>query len=187
MSSCNIQDSSPLTKAMSMQRVRVRVKGQGHRGCINFFPQFGISGVWLKFEFTACNEMMHKNGLLIKEASCYLFKSSVKFKGATGDRSVICICLDDFRTMNPTWMHGWLINDQHSFHGHVRFEICPIYCWLSSSGKFWDYTGWPIPDNSVSVSINNCIWQDTELSEREVHIAWSTILQGHPSYSRSQI
>ena len=51
-----------------------------------FWPKFGVSGLWLQFELTNGYEMMHKAWSSIQEVPCYFSRSSAKFQGHAGQK-----------------------------------------------------------------------------------------------------
>ena len=75
---------------------RSSIKFQGHTAKKNrpFWPKLGISGLWLKFEFTNGYEMMHKAWSSIEEVPYSFSRSSVKFQGHKAKKIV------DF---DPSW------------------------------------------------------------------------------------
>ena len=69
----------------------VYAKGQGQRSNVKvtevktelnrFWPNLGVSGLYLQLEFTDGYEMMHKAWSNIYEVSYYFSRSYVKFQG----------------------------------------------------------------------------------------------------------
>ena len=77
---------------MSMQKVKVR--GQRSRSQRST-PNLAVSGLWLQFEFTYGNEIMHTAGSSIEEVPYCFPRSSIKFQGHTGQN------ITDF---DPNWV-----------------------------------------------------------------------------------
>ena len=71
---------------MNVQFLRSPVKFQGHTGQENrqFWPELGVSGLQLQFEFTDGYEMVHKAWSSIENVPYCFSSSSVKFQGHTG-------------------------------------------------------------------------------------------------------
>ena len=80
VSSWNFQELLPWSEVMSMQKVNVR--GQRSRSQRST-PNLAVSGLWLQFEFTYGNEIMHTAGNSIEEVPYCFSRSSVKFQGHT--------------------------------------------------------------------------------------------------------
>ena len=54
-----------------------------------FWPNLGVSGLWLQFEFTNGQEMIHKAWSSIGEVPYCFSRSSVNFQGHVGQKSAI--------------------------------------------------------------------------------------------------
>ena len=80
VSSWNFQELLPMTKVRSMQKVKVR--GQRSRSQRSQ-PNLTVSGLYLKFEFTFYDEMMHIAWCCLEEVPYCFSRSSVKFQGHT--------------------------------------------------------------------------------------------------------
>ena len=83
-SSWNFQELLPITKVMSMQKVKVR--GQSFRSQRSQ-PNLTVSGLSLQFEFTYDVEMMHIAWWCLGEGPYCFWRSSVKFQGHAALRS----------------------------------------------------------------------------------------------------
>ena len=80
VSSWNFQELLPMTKVMSMQKVKVRgQRSRSQRSQLNLT----VSGLWLQFEFTYDDEMIHIAWCCLGEVSYCFSRSSVKFQGHT--------------------------------------------------------------------------------------------------------
>ena len=103
---------------MSMPKVKVR--GQRSRSQRSW-PHLAVSGLWLQFEFTYGDEMMHKAWCCLEEVPYCFSRSSVKFQGHTAKKkSKILSRIGRFRTVTPVWIHQWLWNDSQSLKQHRR-------------------------------------------------------------------
>ena len=80
LSSWNFQELLPMTKVRSMQKVKVR--GQRSRSQRSQ-PNLTVSGLYLQFEFTYDDEMMHIAWCCLEEVPYSFSRSSVKFHGHT--------------------------------------------------------------------------------------------------------
>ena len=80
VSSWNFQELLPMTKVRSMQKVKVR--GQRSRSQRSQ-PNLTVSGLWLQFEFTYDDKMMHIAWCCLEEVPYCFSRSSVKFQGHT--------------------------------------------------------------------------------------------------------
>ena len=80
VSSWNFQELLPRTRVTSMQKVKVR--GQGSRSQRSQ-PNLAISGLYLQFEFTYDDEMIHKAWCCLGQVPYCFSRSSVKFQGHT--------------------------------------------------------------------------------------------------------
>ena len=80
VSSWNFQELLPMTNVRSMQKVKVR--GQRSRSQRSQ-PNLTVSGLWLQFEFTYDDEMMHIVWYCSEEVPYCFSRSSVKFQGHT--------------------------------------------------------------------------------------------------------
>ena len=80
VSSCNFQELLSMTKVRSMQKVKIR--GQRSRSQRSQ-PNATVSGLWLQFEFTYDDEMMHIAWCCLEEVPYCFSRSSVKFQGHT--------------------------------------------------------------------------------------------------------
>ena len=76
VSSWNFQELLPMTKVRSMQNVKVR--GQRSRSQRSR-PNLIVSGLYLQFEFTYDDEMMHIAWRCLEEVPYCFLRSSVKF------------------------------------------------------------------------------------------------------------
>ena len=85
VSSWNFQELLPMTKVMSMQKVKVR--GQRSRSQRSW-PNLSVSGLYLLFEFTYGDEMMHTAWCCLEEVPYCFSRSSVKFQGHTAQKIV---------------------------------------------------------------------------------------------------
>ena len=83
VSSWNFQELLPLTDVMSMPKVKVG--GQRSRSQRSW-PHLAVSGLWLQFEFTYGDEMMHKAWCCLEEVPYCFSRSSVKFQGHTAKK-----------------------------------------------------------------------------------------------------
>ena len=63
--------------------IRQISRSHGIKNC-RFWPQLGVSGLKLWFEFTDRFEMMHKAWCSIEDVPYYFSRSSIKFQGHTG-------------------------------------------------------------------------------------------------------
>ena len=77
VSSWNFQELLLGTRVRSMQKVKVR--GQRSRSR----PNLTVSGLWLQFEFTYDDEMIHIAWCCLGEVPFCFWRSSVKFQGHT--------------------------------------------------------------------------------------------------------
>ena len=84
VSSSNFQELLPMTEVRSMQKVKVR--GQRLRSQRSK-PNSAVSGLWLQFEFTYDDDMMHKAWSHIEDAPYCFSMSSVKFQGHTEQKN----------------------------------------------------------------------------------------------------
>ena len=80
VSSWNFQEFLPMTNVRSMQKVKVR--GQRSRSQRSQ-PNLTVSGLYLQFEFTYDDEMMHIAWCCLEEVPYCFSRSSVKFQGHT--------------------------------------------------------------------------------------------------------
>ena len=80
VSSWNFQVLLPWTEVMSIQKVKVR--GQRSRSQRST-PNIAVSGLYVQFEFTYSDEIMHTAGSSIEEVPYCFSRSSVKFQGHT--------------------------------------------------------------------------------------------------------
>ena len=85
VSSWNFQELLPWSKVMSMQKVKVR--GQRSRS-LRSTPNLAVSGLYLQFEFTYDNDMMHIALWCLGEVPYCFWRSSIKFQGHTALKSV---------------------------------------------------------------------------------------------------
>ena len=73
--------------------------------CLNL----GVSGLELQFEFTDCYKRMHIACSRIGEVPYCFSRSSVKFKGRTGQNENADFCrIGCFCTVTLVWIHWWL-------------------------------------------------------------------------------
>ena len=80
VSSWNFQELLPMTKVRSTQKVKVR--GQRSRSQRSQ-PNLTVSGLWLQFEFTYDDKMMHIAWYCLEEVPYCFSRSCVKFQGHT--------------------------------------------------------------------------------------------------------
>ena len=80
VSSWNFQELLPVTKVTSVQKVKVR--GQRSRSQRSQ-PNLTVSGLYLQFEFTYDDELMHIAWQCLGEVPYCFWRSSVKFQGHT--------------------------------------------------------------------------------------------------------
>ena len=85
VTSRNFQELLTMTEVMSMQKVKVI--GQRSRSQRSQ-PNLTVSGLWLQFEFTYDDEMMHIAWWCLGEVPYYFSRSSVKFQGHTALKNV---------------------------------------------------------------------------------------------------
>ena len=78
--SCLFKELLPMTRVRSMQNVKVR--GQRSRSQRSQ-PNLIVSGLWLQFEFTYDDEMMHLAWYCLRDVPYCFSRSSVKFQGNT--------------------------------------------------------------------------------------------------------
>ena len=106
-----------MTEVRYMQKVKVR--GQRSRSQRSK-PQIAVSGPLLNFESTYDDEMMHKAWSSIEEVPCCFSRSSIKFKGHTGNKSPILTRIQRFGIVTPLLIHPWLWNDAQSLISYRR-------------------------------------------------------------------
>ena len=111
VSSRNFQELLPMTEVMFMQKVKVM--GQRSRSKRSQ-PNVTVSGLWLYFEFTCDDEMMHIAWSCLGEVPYCFSRSSVKFQGHTALKASNLTQIGRFRTVTPVWIHQWLRNDAQS-------------------------------------------------------------------------
>ena len=75
-----------------------------------FWPKLDVSGLYLQFEITDGNEMMHKAWCSIEEVPYCFSRSYVKFQGHMAKKSYFTQ-IGRFRTVAPVWSNQWLWND----------------------------------------------------------------------------
>ena len=78
VSSWNFQELLPMTRVKSMQKVKVR--GQRSRSQRSQ-PNLTVSGLYLQFEFTYDDEMMHMAWCCLRKVPYCFSRSSIKFHG----------------------------------------------------------------------------------------------------------
>ena len=71
-------------------------------------PKFGVSGLWLKFEFTDGFELMHKAWSSIKGVPYCFARSSINLQCHTGQKSPILTRIEYFRPVTPISIHRWI-------------------------------------------------------------------------------
>ena len=107
-SSWNFQEVLPMTKVMSMQKDKVR--GQRSRSSRSW-PHLTVSGPYLQFEFTYCDEMMHTAWCCLAEVPYCFFSCdqaalwmvfSVRLSVCLSVRLSVC---HTFLTMFPSSYH----------------------------------------------------------------------------------
>ena len=94
----------------------------GTKNC-RFWPELGVSGLSLQFEFTHGFEMMHKAWYSIKEVPHCFPRSSVKFQGHTRQKTSILTQIGCFRTVTLVWIHWLLWNDVNSIPLTLSYDI----------------------------------------------------------------
>ena len=103
VSSWNFQKLLPMTKVISIQKVKVRGQSakrcpiifQGHLSNFKvtrlknrqFLPKLGISRLEIQFEFTNGSKMMHKAWSSIEEVPYCFSRPCVKFQGHTAKKN----------------------------------------------------------------------------------------------------
>ena len=92
--------------------IRQISRSHGSKIC-RIWPKWGISGLWLKFEFTNGYEMMHKASSSIEQVS-YCFSRTSNYKVTRLEKSSILIQIRRFQTVTPVWFNQWLRNDAQS-------------------------------------------------------------------------
>ena len=109
-----------------------------------FWPNFGISGLQLQFEFTDGYEMMHKVWSSIEEGLCCFSKWSANFKVTQYKNSMIFTWIERFLTVTPVWSHKWLWNAQ-SLASYRRGALLnlKVICQMSRSHGTKNYQFWP--------------------------------------------
>ena len=105
VSSWNFQKLLPITKVMSMQKVKVR--GQRSRSQ-RAKPRFRtVTPVWNhRCLWNVAQSLKYSIG----EMPYCLSRSYVKFQGNTGQKSLIVTQIGRFRTVIPVWIHRCLWN-----------------------------------------------------------------------------
>ena len=117
VSSWIFQDSLPLVKVMSMQKIKVR--GQRSRSK-PYFPQFGrfrtVTPVWIHrwIRGDAQSLKWHRGGALL------FFGHPPNFLVIRAEKSTILTQIEGLQTVTPVWIHRRLPNDAQSLKWHRR-------------------------------------------------------------------
>ena len=146
-------------------------------------PNLTVSALQLQFEFTYCNEMMHKAWSGIGEVPyCCFSRPSVKFKSHTAKN--ILSQIGYFLTVTPVWIQWWLQNDAQSLKCHRRYALL----FWGPSVKFQAHTGHKINDFDPNCAFPLCssslIFID---GYGMMHRAWSSIEEVHCCLTRSSV
>ena len=102
---------------ITLDQGKVHAKGQGQRSKVKVTEvttQIFVSGLWLQFEFTYDDEMIHIAWCCLGEVPYCFSRSSVKFQGHTALKSQNLTQIGRFRTVTPVWIHQWLWNAAQS-------------------------------------------------------------------------
>ena len=102
---------------ITLDQGKVHAKGQGQRSKVKVTEvttQNFVSGLYLQFEFTCDDEMIHIAWCCLGEVPYCFSRSSVKFQGHTALKSQNLTQIGRFRTVTPVWIHQWLWNAAQS-------------------------------------------------------------------------
>ena len=113
---------------IAIDKTDVHARGQGQRSKVKvtevkifwFWPKLGASGLYLQFEFTNGDEMMHKAWSRFGEVPYCFSRSSVKSQGHTTKTIVDFYPNWAFPDCNSSLIHRWLWNDAQSLKWHRR-------------------------------------------------------------------
>ena len=70
--------------------------------------------------------MMQKSWCNIEEVPYYFSRSSIKFQGHMGQKSLILTRIEHFRTGTPVWFHQWIWNDAQNLRYYCRCAL--LFC-----------------------------------------------------------
>ena len=149
------------------------------------WPRLGVSGLWLKFEFTNGYKMMHKAWSSIEEVPYYFSRSYVILQGHTAKK---IIDVDPIWVFPDSWLQLEFTDGYEMVHRAWSSIVEAPYCFSRSYVKFQGHTAlkiveydpdWAFPDSNSSLNLPMAMKCCTKLETAKERCPIS--FQGHRS------